>query len=471
MPKQMTAFISAATFMLALTTGLAQKPDQSAALREMDGLHLTEYLKENFAHDWILPAGKTHIVLAVPGSAEFDKTYVEPDGSVSPGVGSYGLTTWLYDISNHRLYAPDEMEEDRLNFHLEDGHIPIAHSSWNAGTLHLEKRITVVLKNPDSLESEVYMEVKIDAPGEKAADFLLYVAIRPLGPAGGPVKAISAIDNGRTVLLNGTPAIQFDPAPTSFGATSFNSGGDDISRWAKRGSVPLGQSISSDSLGLARGAAVYHLHIDPKKSLSIYARLALRNADRRDSLTGELSSSDALRQFNEVAGWWKRTLEKVDITANEPFGRDTYYASIACILMNSVGNQLRVTNVRHPVTYLRDGVYMLNAIDQAGLHDRAKQYLEYFVKHPWSGAESQEGPEGDAPGKLCWIIGEHFRLTHDIGWLRSVYPFLLQGADLILFLENPVDGETREIGGVKLVARGTSVHATGLPDFLCQLNC
>jgi hypothetical protein len=137
-----------------------------------------------------------------------------------------------------------------------------------------------------------------------------------------------------------------------------------------------------------------------------------------------------------------------------------FSASVAYILMNSVGNQLRVGNVSYPVSYLRDGVYMLDAVEKAGLQERAQEYLNYFLEHPWSGAESQQGPEADAPGELCWIIGEHYRFTKDLMWLRSVYPTMKREADLITFMREPHDGETREVSGVKLVAKGSRVYAS-----------
>jgi hypothetical protein len=459
MRKSVAAFI---LLILLVTSSLAARTPQSstaADLQTLDGLHLTKYLLNRYAHQWVLPAGKAHILLAVPGSADLDKSYVEPDGSYSPGVASYGLTTWLYDIGERRLYAPEEMTDEQLSFRLEDGFIPIANSAWNAGSLRLEKRIAVVPKAPGSLEAEDYCEIVVRNEGKQAAESWLYLAIRSLGPAGGPVNSMSASRDLRTILVNGAPAIQLDPAPASFGVTAFQPTGDDISLWAKRGELPRAQS-TSDSLGLASGAARYRLRLSPGGSFSLYMRCAIRNRTRKDALEGSFQQSDAQKGFEQVKRWWRETLGRVEITAPDPFGRNMFYASVAYILMNSVGNQLRVVNVSYPVSYLRDGVFMLNTVDKAGLHDKAREYLGYFTQHPWTGAESQEGPEADAPGELCWIIGEHFRLTRDLDWLRSVYPTLQREADVILFMRNPVEGETREVGGVKLAARGNRVFAT-----------
>jgi hypothetical protein len=102
-------------------------------LREMDGLHLTTYLLDRYSGQWIMPAGKAHILLAVPGSTDLDKTFVEPDGSFSPGVASYGVTTWLYDLRQGRLYSPEVMAPERLSFRLENNYLPIANSVGKRG--------------------------------------------------------------------------------------------------------------------------------------------------------------------------------------------------------------------------------------------------------------------------------------------------------------------------------------------------
>ncbi len=41
------------------------------------------------------PRGEGHVVLAFPGSREADKFYLEPGGSFSPAVGSFGISFWI----------------------------------------------------------------------------------------------------------------------------------------------------------------------------------------------------------------------------------------------------------------------------------------------------------------------------------------------------------------------------------------
>ena len=45
------------------------------------------------------PTGRMHIAIGVPDTVDTLKTFVEPEGNFSPGVGSYGIYFWLYNLS------------------------------------------------------------------------------------------------------------------------------------------------------------------------------------------------------------------------------------------------------------------------------------------------------------------------------------------------------------------------------------
>jgi len=94
------------------------------------------------------------------------------------------------------------------------------------------------------------------------------------------------------------------------------------------------------------------------------------------------------------------------------------------------------------------------------LHDWARRFIGYSIDHLWTGAASQGGPEADAPGALVWVIMEHYRLTHDADWLRSVYPMIKRYCMLIEFLWEAKDGQVYEEGGVRFTAKGGEILAS-----------
>src|SRR5512135_2651599 len=65
------------------------------------------------------PRGKGHVVIAMPGSREEEKSYLEPGGSLSPAVGTFGVSFWV--IENAQLKTtgdniPMEQIEQRLEW-------------------------------------------------------------------------------------------------------------------------------------------------------------------------------------------------------------------------------------------------------------------------------------------------------------------------------------------------------------------
>jgi len=69
------------------------------------------------------PRGKIHIPIGIANTLDSLKTFVEAEGSVSPGVGTYGIYFWLYDQDTSRLFTPT-MEGVRCVRGLaEEGHL------------------------------------------------------------------------------------------------------------------------------------------------------------------------------------------------------------------------------------------------------------------------------------------------------------------------------------------------------------
>ena len=52
------------------------------------------------------PQGKVHIPIGIANDLDTLKTFVEPEGCFSPGVGSYGIYFSVYDHETGRLTAP-----------------------------------------------------------------------------------------------------------------------------------------------------------------------------------------------------------------------------------------------------------------------------------------------------------------------------------------------------------------------------
>src|SRR5580765_8089218 len=63
------------------------------------------------------PRGQIHIPIGSPNALDALKTFVEAEGSFSPGFGSYGVYFWLWD--ERKLIAPT-MDDVKCEHGLSD---------------------------------------------------------------------------------------------------------------------------------------------------------------------------------------------------------------------------------------------------------------------------------------------------------------------------------------------------------------
>lgn len=52
----------------------------------------------------------SHAIVAIPGSLENDKAYIEPGGSFSPKVGSFGLSVWMMNNQQQIIHTSDTLK-------------------------------------------------------------------------------------------------------------------------------------------------------------------------------------------------------------------------------------------------------------------------------------------------------------------------------------------------------------------------
>jgi hypothetical protein len=69
-----------------------------------------------------------------------------------------------------------------------------------------------------------------------------------------------------------------------------------------------------------------------------------------------------------------------------------------------------------------------NILQKSGNKDLAEQCIDYFLKHPFNGRVE---PEADNPGQILWAMGEHWKITRDIAWLKRVHADAMKLAAMI----------------------------------------
>lgn len=386
--------------------------------------------------------GRIHIPIGIANSLDTLKTFVESEGDFSPGFGSYGIYFWVFDKAGGRLFAPT-MEGVRCEHGLAEGGLLIPWSRWVAEDITVRTEVChVERESPAGLVHVVGARASLANTSDQPRQVLLYLALRPLGPAGWDVRELSVSAKGDALLADGHPALVAEERPSAAGVLGTDTVGD----FALRGETPEGKSATSMK-GDCSGTLCFDLTLSPRETKSfgvICPVLAGRRAARHrwmdlgqnaladlaqlNPKSGGIRQADAgldyyqrirtSELFEEAEEYWRKMAGRVRVQLPDRRWSESLAAilSHASLCMNEGAPDVAVVNYN---VFNRDGVYVANMMQKAGVFDLAEKALDYFLTHPFNG---RAYPEADNPGQILWCLGEHWLFTRDEEWLRRVYP-------------------------------------------------
>ena len=402
------------------------------------------------------PRGRLHIPIGTANDLDTLKTFVEPEGCFSPGVGSYGIYFWVYDADKGKLWAPT-MEGVKVEHGLSGTGYLIPWSAWSADGITVRSDVcggSLLVPRGVAIDAA---RVRLTAPAAGSNGrrrIMLYAALRPLGPAGFPVHALSVSDSGDALLVRGHPALVANEKPSAAGVLPT----DTIGQLALEGKMPSEKKAASPT-GDCSGALRFDFALAPGESRTIGLTcpvLAGQSAARHYwdgtstwaqldqaypySESGYMQSDPGLdfyrqrRQnaealFREVEGYWEDLVGKVTIKVPDTRWSECFAAIIGhvALCMNEGAPDVAVVNYN---VFNRDGVYVANILQKSGNLALSEQAIDYFLSHPFNG---RVAVEADNPGQVLWAMGQHWLFSRDTKWLARVYPSAAKLAAMIRY--------------------------------------
>jgi len=398
------------------------------------------------------PTGQFHIPIGIPNSLDSLKTFVEAEGNFSPGIGSYGIYFGAFDPSHKRLIAAT-LEHVPCTHGLMDERLLIPWSQWHAGPVVIRTEVCEIKRA--HAQGDVYLvgaRAHLSNTSDQSRRISLYVTLRPLGPAGFDVRQLAVTPEGDALVADGHAALLSCTRPSAAGVLEM----DTIGRWAIRGEIPDARKAVSDQ-GNCSGALRFDLTIPSGRTERIElicpvlpGRRAVRhqwtarshnyidsvvphsNADGIDIPDAGLNyyrSISAGELFEQATDDWRRFYSGVELDLPDERWTNGFYVMLAHagLCMNEGAADVAVLN--YPV-FNRDGMYIANMMQKAGLIDLSEAVIDYFLAHPFNG---RPYPEADNPGQILWSMGQHWKFTHDTAWLRRIYPFACKIAEMIRY--------------------------------------
>lgn len=371
--------------------------------------------------DWIWNRADTHVILGTPGCLEAYKIPVEPGNSFSPGVGTYGVSSWIF--VNEKLHAPEEKELSEFVWKFERGYLPLLHSRWKAGEIEVH---TKIFPYEEDEIHRCYYSVEIKNTSDTPQSVKFYLAIRSFGAAGGPVRSLKGEKD--RIWVNGVPVILADQEFDKFGAVSYQEEKRDISQYAREGKLPQKFEVE-DSSTWASGAAEYSFSLGSKETAEMSFGFTM-HADHwlNDWMEPQKAPLETGKKEDAYLEKWEKLLN-IGLDLPDQRFSEAFQCQLAHLYMFTVDSSIRITPVSYPLWWLRDGAYVLNALNRGGFHEFSERALrEIASKDAFGGF----GSEGDGPSDGIWMLTEHYLLTRDKEFLEEMYPHIQRKAELLM---------------------------------------
>ncbi len=387
------------------------------------------------------PVGRVHIPIGLADSVDSLKTFVEAEGGFSPGFATYGIACWVLDGEAGTLHAATNGRPVEHGLGGVGRLIPW--SKWSADGVEVwSEACQADWSLAGGTGQLVGSRARLTNRGSRTRRLALFVAIRPLGPAGGPIRRLEVAAEGRALLVDGHVALVSEAMPTASGLEPRDTVADAV----RAGKLSDARSVTSAD-GNCSGVLRFDLTLVPGESHN-YAFACPVLAGRRavghrwdgtnpqaqlDDATPNPASGGVLQPdpdaeevraikvdalFRRAGTYWddlagRVTLRLPDRRWAEAFAAIAGHVALA---MNEGAPDVAVVNYN---VFNRDGIYATSVLQKSGRPDLAERAIEHLLAHPFSGRVE---PEADNPGQVLWILGEHWRFTRDRAWLDRVAP-------------------------------------------------
>jgi hypothetical protein len=360
-----------------------------------------------------------------------DQGLIGEDGAIEIGRGAPSIAPVVY--TNGKLLTWADV---RINQSLQDGYLPIPSVEMKAADLVL--KVTAFAQG-EARQSQLVARYRLTNTSNTAREYVLALAVQPwqvnpptqfLSTVGG-FSAINALDMGQAqIRIDGKPRVFATSLADAVLATSFDAGMVSerlVSGYLKAPAGWVQKSAASDAAGLASGAWLYPIRLEPGESeeLGWIAPLQGEYQPKEDFDLDAAQSS--------VAAAWREKLDNVhfEVPAQGRPLVDTLRTSTAHMLISRTGPRLQPGTRSYARSWIRDGAMISEGLLRMGRAEVVREYVDFYAPFQFENGMvpccvddrgSDPVPENDSHGELIFNIAELYRYNADQAFLTKMWP-------------------------------------------------
>jgi len=359
--------------------------------------------------------------------------------------------------------APVTWADVALSQSLQDGYLPIPTVDWSHKTFGLQ--VTAFARG-DRHQAQMILRYRLANRTDEKRTFSLVLAVQPwqvnppsqfLNTPGGysPIRFLS-LGHGEILLdqegggANVGRFASVVQTPDALLATRFDSGlvMERLTLAEADAKMDTLRAVAVDETGLASGALVYALALEPGQTREINLVTPLMTLRSQHGTPHPLETpenrvpdprtfdADAL-QASTAASWRAKLGEmKLQVPAEGQPVADTLRTALAHMLISRIGPRLQPGTRSYSRSWIRDGAMISEGLLRLGRPEVVKEYVEWYAPYQFKNGKvpccvddrgSDPVPENDSHGELIFNIAEYYRYTGDKAFLRKMWPHV-QGA-------------------------------------------
>ena len=361
--------------------------------------------------EWVWPAGRTHIVASPLDAQDFFKVFVEPGGSFSPGVRTFGVTPWI--LEDGKLHCAERLPDNGQEWKLEQGYLPIVTSRARLGGAEVETAL-VATGDLDRKQAAVFYRVTVRPATSRGFRGQFALAVRWIGPAGGLIPRLRAGKDDLVIAAT---------APESVKVASLDRDGADISVMLERVAARTFSGEEMSETGILSYALLYSLELRAGQERSFDFICPIQ----RMSLPPELRGFDDARR-REIAAW-EKTFGHIRVETPDARIGESLRAIFTHQRWWLVHGYWRHSPVTYPLFWLRDAAMMNDVFNKFRIDSLTRPNADYIARNLFM---SGFGAEADAPGQGLWCLEQHYRFTRDRQWLAAAWPWVSEKAEMLI---------------------------------------